>query len=165
MNYLRVYSQSTDPDGLNGYALRRGTSSTPAATGKNAGLSAHLGGYNNTSGSASRVITVEAPDDLPGGVSSIWVYASLSSDPNTGASPIRSPVFRTTSGYSSSSGHVLLTAGSKRQLDLNVNTSNLSGNRTYTQTLTLTVQYWGYTGDFLTYELPLKVYDGYGSGS
>jgi hypothetical protein len=165
LNYLRIYSQGTDPDGLTGYAKRQGTSSTPAATGSNASLTAHLGGYNNTSsGSASRVLTIEAPDNLPSGVAGIVVYARFGTDATTGSSPIRSPVFRTPGSSQSTSGYTVLTAGSKRQLDLSINTSSLSGNKTYTQKLTLQIQYWGYSGDFLTYELPIKVYDGSGAG-
>jgi hypothetical protein len=165
LNYLRIYSQSTDPDGLTGYAKRQGTSSTPAATGINASVSAHLGGYYNTSsGSASRVLTIEARDTLPDGVAAISVYASLGSDASTGASPIRSPVFRVPGSSQATSGYTILAPGSKRQLDLSVNTYSLSGTKTYTQTLKLTIQYWGYAGDFLTYELPIKVYDGYGAG-
>jgi hypothetical protein len=165
LNYLRIYSQSTDPDGLTGYAKRQGTSSTPAATGVNASVAAHLGGYNNTSsGSASRVLTIEARDNLPDGVGAIWVYATLDSDASTDKSPIRSPVFRAPGSSQSTSGYTILAPGSKRQLDLSINTANLSGNKTYTQTLTLKIQYWGYAGDFLTYELPIKVYDGNGAG-
>jgi hypothetical protein len=165
LNYLRVYSQGSDPDGLTGYAKRQPSSSTPAASGSNASLTAHLGGYNNTSsGSASRVLTIKAPDDLPDGVGAIWVYATLDADAATDKSPIRSPVFRAPGSSQSTSGYTILTPGAKRQLDLSINTSNLSGNKTYTQTLRLKVQYWGYAGDFLTYELPIKVYDGNGSG-
>jgi hypothetical protein len=167
LNYLRIYSQSTDPDGLTGYAKRQGTSSTPAATGVNASVAAHLGGYNNTSsGSASRVLTIEARDNLPDGVGLIGVYATFGSDHSTGASPIRSPVWRTpgSSQSQSNNGYTVLGPGTKRQLDVSINTSGLSGNKTYTQTLTLTIQYWGYFGDFLTYELPIKVYDGNGAG-
>jgi hypothetical protein len=165
LNYLRIYSQSTDPDGLTGYAKRQGTSSTPAATGSNASLTAHLGGYNNTStGSAARVLTLDAPDTLPSGVAGIVVYATFGTDAATGSTPIRSPAFRTPGSSQSTSGYTILTPGVKRQLDLAVNTSGLSGNKTYTQTLTLKIQYLGYSGDFLTYELPIKVYDGSGAG-
>ena len=47
-NYLRLYSQSTDPAGLTGYAVKRlSTPAVPAATGADATLAVSLGGLKN----------------------------------------------------------------------------------------------------------------------
>ena len=47
-NYLRLYSQSTDPAGLTGYAIKRTPAPlVPAATGADATLAVALGGYKN----------------------------------------------------------------------------------------------------------------------
>ena len=68
-NYLRLYSQSTDPAGLTGYATKRHSSpSVPAATGANLALAVALGGFKNqnTTDRHSR-LTLQALNPLPAG--------------------------------------------------------------------------------------------------
>ena len=74
-NYLRLYSQSTDPSGLTGYALKRNaTPAVPAATGAGATLQVRLGGYKNMAATTvSRVFTLQAQSPLPAGVTSLTV--------------------------------------------------------------------------------------------
>ena len=66
-NYVRLYSQSTDPAGLTGYAVKKNSSpSVPAATGTDDTLKVALGGYKNQSALViSRVLTLQALSPLP----------------------------------------------------------------------------------------------------
>ena len=80
-NWLHLYSQSTDPDGLTGYRVRLpGTS--PAATGADATLAVNLGILpKNTNTVCNRVLTIKAPDPFPTGAS-MTVTASLVASTN-----------------------------------------------------------------------------------
>ena len=94
-NYLRLYSQSTDPAGLTGYAIKRGSNPrVPAATGENLTLAAALGGYKNqnTTG-VSRVLTLEALNPLPAGASPLTVTVALAADPVTARQPLTGASF------------------------------------------------------------------------
>jgi hypothetical protein len=164
--YLKLYSQSTDPAGLTGYATRTGSSPTArAATGSDDSLSVHLGGTNNTTASYTRVLTMETPSTLPDGLSTITVTATVAKDTTYNQTPINTPTIRTIANVGTSNV-VTLGAGQKRQLNLNVSTSGLPGtSRLYTPSVILTVTYSGYTDDFLNYTVPVKVWDGTGAGS
>jgi hypothetical protein len=63
-NYRRLYSQSTDPDDLTGYATKRNANpAAPAATGADATLQVRLGGYKNQAATTvTRVLTLQARD-------------------------------------------------------------------------------------------------------
>ena len=68
-NYLRLYSQSTDPAGLTGYAIKKQLEpAVPAATGANVTLAVALGGYKNQNTTTiTRVFTLQALSPLPAG--------------------------------------------------------------------------------------------------
>ena len=58
---------------------------------------------------------------------------------------------------------VTLTPGAKRQLNLTL--AKLPGNNTlYNGTVQVTVTWTGYTGTFLTYNVPFTIWDGNGGG-
>ena len=61
-----------------------------------------------------------------------------------------------------------LTAGAKRQVNVTIRTqpnSVFPGNNTlHTATVTLAVTYPGYRGSFLSYDVPVSVWDGNGAG-
>lgn len=163
--YVHAYSQSTNPGGLTGYAIRSGSSpSVPAATGADDPLAVNLGGYNNLfNTTANRVLTLTAPSTLPSGVSSVTVALSVAADPSTGIQPIADYTIATTSNLSLGKS-VSFSAGVTRQVNLTVSTWNLSGNLQYVPRLVVKATYTGYSGNFLSYAIPVKIYDGSGPG-
>jgi hypothetical protein len=169
-NYVRLYSQSTDPAFLTGYGVKRMSSpSAPAARGQDATLAVALGGYKNQGATTvSRVFTLQAPNSLPTGVSgNLEVRASLTADPVTGKQPITAVSFSNVNGTGAAT-FATLPAGAKRQVNLTVRTqpnSAFPGNNTlHTSTITLTVRHSGYGGSFLSYRIPVSVWDGNGAG-
>jgi hypothetical protein len=168
-NYLRLYSQGSDPAGLTGYAVKRGSNpSAPAATGSNLSLAASLGGFKNQNTTTlTRVLTLQALNPLPAGASPLTVTVSLAADPVSGRQPITGASFSALDG-SGAGPTATLTAGAKRQLNLTVRTlpaSQFPGNNVlHTATVTLRVTYPGYSGSFLSYLVPVSVWDGNGAG-
>ena len=168
-NYLALYSQSTDPAGLTGYATKRLSNPlVPAATGSDLTLEAALGGYKNQNTTTlSRVLTLQALNPLPAGASPLTVTVALSADPVTGRQPLTGATFSALDG-SGAASTATLTAGAKRQLNLTVRTqpNNVfpGNNVLHTATVTLRVTYPGYTGSFLSYDVPVSVWDGNGAG-
>ena len=165
-NYLRLYSQSTDPSGLTGYAVKRGAVPiVPAATGADGTLAVALGGLKNVNLLAyTRVLTLQARNPLPPGASPLTVTASLTADPVNGRQPLNGIMFANVGG-AGPTPTATLTAGAKKQLDLRVTTRGFPGNNIMLRpTLTLTVTYPGYTKAFLSYRIPVSVWDGNGAG-
>jgi hypothetical protein len=168
-NYLGLYSQATDPAGLTGYATKRlSNSSVPAATGANLSLAVALGGFKNqNTTSITRVLTLQALNPLPAGASPLTVTVALAADPVTGRQPLIGASFSALDG-SGAGPTATLTTGAKRQLDLTVRTqpSNMfpGNNVLHTPTVTLRVTYPGYTGTFLSFVVPVTVWDGNGAG-
>jgi hypothetical protein len=168
-NYLRLYSQSTDPAGLTGYATKRlSNPSVPAATGTDLALAVALGGFKNQNTTAvTRVLTLQALDPLPAGASPLTITAALAADPITGRQPLSGASFSNLDG-TGAGPTATLTAGAKRQLNLTVRTqpNNVfpGNNVLHTPTMTLRVTYPGYTGTFLSFVLPVSVWDGNGAG-
>lgn len=165
-NYLRLYSQATDPAGLTGYAVKRGSSPVvPAATGASDTLAVALGAWKNENGTTlARVLTLQALSPLPAGASPLTVTAALSADPVSGRQPLSQLTFSDTSGANAAATATLV-AGAKKQLNLRVVTKGFPGNNTLLRpTITLTVTYPGYSGTFLSYAIPVGVWDGNGSG-
>jgi len=168
-NYLRLYSQETDPAGLTGYATKRLSSPlVPAATGADLALAVALGGFKNqNTTSITRVFTLQALNPLPPGASPLTVTAVLAADPVTERQPLTGASFSALDG-SGAGPTATLTAGAKRQLNLTVRTqpNNVfpGNNVLHTPTVTLQVTYPGYTGTFLSFVVPVSVWDGNGVG-
>ena len=168
-NYLRLYSQSTDPAGLTGYATKRSSNPlVPAATGSNLSLAAALGGYKNQNTTTiTRVLTLQALNPLPTGASPLTVTVALAADPVSGRQPLTGATFSALDG-SGAGPTATLTAGAKRQLNLTVRTqpnNQFPGNNVlHAPTVTLQVTYPGYAGSFLSYVVPVTVWDGNGAG-
>jgi hypothetical protein len=167
-NYLRLYSDASDPDWvLFPYATKRNSSpAVYAATGVDDTLSVALGGYKNTNNtSIPRVFTVQARSTLPAGVSSITVTATLLPDPG-GKQPLTGYSFTNMLGLGAATT-VTLGAGDKRWLNLSASMrgSQFPGNnQLYRPTVRITVRYTGYTGNFLSYDVPVTIWDGNGAG-
>ena len=168
-NYLRLYSQSTDPSGLAGYAVKKNSApAAPAATGADDTLKVALGGYKNQSALViTRVLTLQALSPLPVGASPLTVTGSLAADPVTGLQPITAVSFSDIDS-SGTAPTTTLIAGQKRQVSVTVRTqpsSVFKGNNVlHTATLTLKVTYPGYSGSFLSFTVPVSVWDGNGAG-
>jgi hypothetical protein len=168
-NYVRLYSQASDPTGLTDYATKRNSSPlVPAATGTDDTLAVALGGFKNQNTTTiTRVLTLQALNPLPAGASPLTVTAALASDPVTGRQPLTGASFSALDG-SGAGPTATLTAGAKRQLTLTVRTqpNNVfpGNNVLHTPTVTLRVTYPGYTGTFLSYVVPVGVWDGNGDG-
>ena len=168
-NYLRLYSQSTDPAGLTDYATKRNaTPAVPAASGTDLTLAVMLGGFKNQAATTiSRVLTLQAVSPLPAGVTSLTVTPVLAADPVTGRQPLTAVSISALDG-SGAGPTATLAAGAKRQLNLTVRTqpSNLfpGNNLLHTPTVTLLITYPGYSGSFLNFTVPVGVWDGNGAG-
>ena len=151
-NWLHLYSQSTDPDGLTGYWTRApGTS--PAATGIDDTLAVNLGILpRGTDTDCMRVFTVKTPSAFPTG-SSATVTASLVADPGTGAQPIVAVRFSTPSGGLGST--TSLGVDRKAQFDMRVRPA--AAGVTYHPTILITVTYTGMTATYYQYSVPVTV--------
>jgi hypothetical protein len=168
-NYLALYSQPTDPAGLTGYATKKNADPlVPAASGSNLSLAVALGGFKNQSTTTiSRVLTLQALSPLPAGASPLTVTVALAADPVTGRQPLTGASFSALDG-SGAGPTATLAAGTKRQLNLTLRTqpNNVfpGNNVLHTPTVTLQVTYPGYSGSFLSYVVPVGVWDGNGDG-
>ena len=167
-NYLRMYSAGSDPDIVPlAYATKRNASpATLAATGVDGTLRVALGGYKNTNNtSIPRVFTVQARGTLPAGVPSITVTATLLPDVS-GKQPLTGYSFTNLLGLNPTSS-VTLGPGDKRWVNLSASMKGSAfpgNNHLYTPTVRITVRYPGYTGTFLSYDVPVTIWDGNGAG-
>jgi hypothetical protein len=163
-SWLYAYSQSSDPDGLTGYAVRRNSApAVPAATGIHESIAVHLGGFTRTT-TVNRVITIKTPTAFPDTtVSSVTVTASLVADPTTGRQPINSVGFAP-SGSTGRTNPVTLNRGVKDQMNLRIRITGLTLNTLYVPTVKITVTFTGFTTAYYVYSIPVKVYYGTGPG-
>jgi hypothetical protein len=167
-NYVHLWSQGTDPAGLTGYAIKRNSSpAVPAATGSDGALKVALGGNKNVNGLVyNRVLTVQALNPLPAGTSPLTATVTTGADPATGLQPITSATLSKLDG-SGAGSTATLTEGSEVQLNLTVRTNppTFPGNNVlYAPTVTITFTYPGYSGNFLSYVVPVTIWDGLGTG-
>jgi len=166
--YLRMLSDAADDDlTLPAYADKRNASpAVRAATGADDTLAVALGGYKNTNNtSIPRVFTVQARSPLPPGVSSITVSATLLPDVS-GKQPLTGYSFTTLAGLDAAAS-VTLAPGDKRWLNLSASMKGSAfpgNNLLYTPTVRITVRYPGYTGTFLSHDVPVTIWDGNGAG-
>jgi hypothetical protein len=154
-NWLHLYSQATDPNGLTGYYLENGTTN-PAATGADNTLSVRLGTVSvTTTVTANRVLTLATVSVLPIG-SSVTVTATLQSDPNSGIQPITAFGFAPI-GNTGTSSSVTLSAGAKYQANLKFRVSGMSRGQTCYPKVVITLKYSGLTATFYQYVVTLSV--------
>jgi hypothetical protein len=161
-NYAHLWSQSTDPAGLTGYAVRALSNPVAfAATGSDATLAIGAGGLKN-GGTLDRVFTVETPATLPGGVAAVTVTLTPLPDLATGRMPVSSATLAAV-GSAGGVASLALGAGAKRQANIVV--AKMPGNGTmYTARIQVDVTWPAYSGTFLRYVIPVKVWDGNGQG-
>jgi len=166
-NYLRLLSDAADTTTLTGYADKRSSSpAVRAATGADDALAVALGGYKNTNNtSIPRVFSVEARNPLPAGVSSITVTATLLPDAG-GKQPLTGYSFTTLAGLNAAAS-VTLAPGDKRWVNLSASMKGSAfpgNNLLYRPAVRITVRYPGYAGSFLSYDVPVTIWDGNGAG-
>ena len=141
----------------------------PAATGASDTLAVALGGFKNQNATTiSRVLTLQALSPLPAGASPLTVTASLAADPVSGApADHRGELQRRRRSRSRSHGDAHRRRQAPAQRDgQDPAEQRLPGQqrRCTRATLTLTVTYPGYSGTFLSYAVPVSVWDGNGAG-
>ena len=163
-DYLHLYSQGTDPDGLTGYATRAGSSPlVPAATGVDDTLSVNLGGLG-WSGfvTVNRVFTLEAPASFPNGVAQATATVTLQADAS-GVQPITAAQISAVGGSGGTSS-VTFTAGMKRQLNLTLKMAGLGKDRVFVPHVVVTITYPTSPAGYYRYIVPITVYSGTGPG-
>jgi hypothetical protein len=85
-NWLHLYSQSTDPDGLTGYSTQS-PGTNPAATGMDETVAVNLGTTPAGTTTCSRVLTIKTPTSFPTGTSAT-ITVTMVADPATGSQPM-----------------------------------------------------------------------------
>ena len=167
-DYLKLFSDAADTSPLTGYADKRNSSPVvKAATSADAGLTVALGGYKNTNVTPiPQVLTLQAPSPLPNGIASITVTATLVADGPSGKQPLTGYTFSPLGG-GAGTANVTLTPGQKVWLNLSASMKGSlfpGNNLLYNPRVRLTVRYTGYSGTFLSYEVPVSIWDGNGAG-
>jgi hypothetical protein len=167
-DYLKLFSDAADTSPLTGYADKRNSSPVvKAATGADTGLAVALGGYKNTNNTPiPQVLTLQAPDPLPNGITSITVTGTLVADGPSGKQPLTGYTFSPLGGGAGTAS-VTLTPGQKAWLNLSASMKGSlfpGNNLLYEPHVRLTVRYTGYSGTFLSYEVPVSIWDGNGDG-
>ena len=165
--YLQLLSDAADTTPLTGYADKRNSNPlVRAATGADDTLAVALGGYKNTNVTPiPHVFAVRARNPLPAGVTAITVTAALLPDPG-GKQPLTGATFSPLTGAGSSTS-VTLAPGDKRWLDLSASMKGSAfpgNNLLYHPVVRVTVRHAGYAGTFLSYDVPVAIWDGNGSG-
>lgn len=153
-DFLHLYSQSTDPDGLGGYYRKPGTTQ-PAATGIDESLAVDLGSQGPERTTCSRVFTLRTAASFPTGVASVTITATLVPDPGTGVQPITQFGFAGVGG-TGRNNPVTLSANAKRQCNLVISVPGPSGT-VYHPTVNITVTYSGFSTSYFRYSIPFTV--------
>jgi hypothetical protein len=161
-NWVHLYSQSTDPDGLGGYFVCPGTT-TPAATGSDAGLVVDLGVLPRPPGkpvTCLRVFTVKTPSAFPApGVTTVTVTLAWQPDPVTGT-PLLTGYGLAPVGSGVMTNPATLGAGQKRQLNLDIKMAGVKKGEVVHPSLIVTVTYTGLTVTYYQYTVPFTVTGG-----
>jgi hypothetical protein len=161
-NWLHLYSQSTDPDGLTGYFVAVGTTD-PAATGMDAGLAIDLGTLPRPPGkpvTCLRVFTVKTPATFPvPGVNSITITVTWQPDPVTGTPTLQGYGFAPIGG-TAMTNPVSLSAAQKQQFNLSIKMAGVKKGEIVHPSLLVTVTYTGMTTAYYQYTVPVTVTGG-----
>jgi hypothetical protein len=160
--FLHLYSQSTDPDGLTGYAIRRlSNPPVPAATGSDLTLVADMGGFpdRNKKYAFPCTFTLKAPPVLPYGATQITVTVAFFPDPATGEQPLQD-VNLAPLGNNGGGATITLTAGQKVQCNVTVGAhKRFQLGVTYVADIRLTVTYTGGPAGYYVYDIPCVMTD------
>jgi hypothetical protein len=161
-NWLHLYSQSTDPDGLGGYFVGPGMT-TPAAIGMDASLAVDMGTLPRPPGrpvTCMRVFTVKTPASFPSpGVTSVTVALTWQPDPDTGTPTLTGYGFSPIGG-TAAANPVTLGAGQKQQLNLDIKMAGVKKGEVVHPSLLVTLTYAGLTVAYYQYAVPFTVTGG-----
>lgn len=154
-SWLTLDSQASRPAGCSHYAQQAQSSpSLPAASGLSDSLAVNLGTVTNQKLTFVCVFSKSTPASFPESLSNVSVTLSATADQSTGIQPLSDYYFaddadnylgRSTNEPPGTTGHV----------DVVVNTRHLSG--TYIPHLIISVTYAGFSGGFLSYQIPVTV--------
>jgi hypothetical protein len=148
------------------YAVRRGSSpEVLAGTGSDGTAAAHLGGWRGQEGLARCVLVIRVPETFPAGVSQITLRGEVGADAATGRRPIGAVSFRRANTLTNGAT-ISLTPGQQASLELQIDLrpGYAPANRLYTQVVRVWATWSGQNDEFFSYDIPVKVYDGTGSG-
>jgi hypothetical protein len=170
-NWLTINTPGSDPDNDTGYAYKRSGStwtSTYAASSSNESVAVDLGATTSTSATSfTRVFKVKSVAAFPvTGVTTVTATVSIAPDPATGLQPIAgyglmawgttSAAYTSTSPQPTISGWAVST---KKQLNLSMRFQTGRGfvsGTTYYPTITVALQYSGFTTTYYQYTVTLK---------
>lgn len=165
-SWLHLYSQSTDPDGLGGYALRRvqWPPGPPAAEGMDEGLTVDLGGFpdKNRSFVFDRVFTIKTPATFPDpAVTAVTVTVTRLPDPGSGDQPLGAAAISAIGG---SGGQTVVTLGpgAKQQVNVTVRArKRFQLGYTYLPVVRLSLSFsgGGLPSGYYRYDIPVAVTD------
>ena len=155
--WLNVYSEGSDPGGLQGYARQQNLAGQPLiAGGQDAGLTIDWGSYPDLSKTFdfARVLTIQTPEVFPDkAVSRVTVSVTLAPDPG-GTQPLRKPSLHLV-GQTGTATSVTLGVNAKAQLDVQLRTKKNpwdDGNE-FRPRVVLTLTYAGGPAAYYVYDL------------
>jgi hypothetical protein len=162
-DWLRLYSQGTDPTGSTIYARTRlldGALGNYAATGSDGALAVDLGGYpdSNKSYPVTTVFAVVTPAQFPDpSVGQISVSVSLVNDAS-GEQPLTLPGLAPFGSATAGATSVTMAAGQRQQLNVTVRArKRFNLGKTYTPYVLVDVNFPGAPAGSLRYTVPVKV--------
>ncbi len=166
--YLQLLSDAADTTTLTGYADKRNASPlVRAATGADDALAVALGGYKNTNNTRDPA-RVHRPGAQPAAGRRRLDHRHRDAAARPRAASSRSPASTSArSPGTGSSTSVTLAPGDKRWLNLSASMKGSAfpgNNLLYHPVVRITVRYAGYAGSFLSYDVPVSIWDGNGSG-
>jgi type II secretory pathway pseudopilin PulG len=162
-SWLRLYSQTSDPGGLTGYATRRVQSGIGplCAAGSDESLTLDMGGTpaSTTTYTFNRAFTVKTPTAFPdAALTQVTITATYVADAATGKQPIYDVRFSatTTTGGSNPSA---IARNVQRQANVRMRASGTGWvvGQVYRPHVLLTVTYTGFTTAYYVYDIPLAV--------
>jgi hypothetical protein len=169
-NYVHLYSEASDPAGKPHYATKQGATPTrTAATGTDSTLAVELGN-RRSGGDVTRVFVIQTPTAFPAGLAQITVSLNVvSSAPAALNGPIATMATiangNGVGNTGNSGGSATLTLGPDQRRQVNLAVPALPGaGQLYRGRIDVKVTYAGYTDSFLTFPVPLSVYDGLTGG-
>ena len=170
-DYFHIYSRDALPPPDPGcgpfqYSVRRGSNpSVLAGSGSDRTAAVHMGGWRGQQGIARCVLALRAPASFPAGVGQITLHSRIAADAATGRRPVTGATFRRVD-EPSNTATVTLSPGQQvaLELDIDLRPGFSPPNRLYTQVVTVWATWAGNADDFFAFDIPVKVYDGGGSG-
>lgn len=169
-NWLHLYSESTDPDGLADYAHERlinGGVGALAASGSDMTLAADMGVFpdRKLTYTFNRTFTIETPDSFPDAAVTA-VRVTLSTEPDPGGEQLISKARLSNLNGSGASTTMTLAAGQKRQVNVTISAHKkyVVGETYYPSVvLTLTMVGGSYPSGYYQYSVTIAATDGGGS--